>query len=166
MIEFSGIRWFQTFSHQLRSPSALTSCWPSLPSPLTFNPYLISSPHHFLSSTSQMVVAGFSAHTDLSKAQEIRNEVHRVTRNLKECQALSQTYNQRERLFGMPVTQVGVGEGVVTGVGKWGSHRGVGEGCGCTGGGGEGCGHTEGVGEECGHTVGGGAAQVEVGMHI
>ena len=71
-----------------------------------------------------MVVAGFSAHTDLSKAQEIRNEVHRVTRNLKECQALSQTYNQRERLFGMPVTQVGVGEGVVTGVGKWGSHRG------------------------------------------
>ena len=53
-----------------------------------------------------MVVAGFSAHTDLSKAQEIRNEVHRVTRNLKECQSLSQTYNQRERLFGMPVTQV------------------------------------------------------------
>ena len=56
----------------------------------------------------QMVVAGFSTHTDLSKAQEIRNEVHRVTRNLKECQSLSQTYNQRERLFGMPVTQVGV----------------------------------------------------------
>ena len=101
MIEFSGIHWLQTFSHQLRSPSALTSFWPSLPSPLTFNPYLISSPHHFLSSTSQMVVAGFSAHTDLSKAQEIRNEVHRVMRNLKECQALSQTYNQRERLFGM-----------------------------------------------------------------
>ena len=43
---------------------------------------------------SQMVVAGFSAHTDLSKAQEIRNEVHRVTHNLKECQSLSQTYNQ------------------------------------------------------------------------
>ena len=64
-----------------------------------------------------MVVAGFSAHTDLSKAQEIRNEVHRVTRNLKECQSLSQTYNQRERLFGMPVTQVGA----------W-SHR---WGCGC-----------------------------------
>ena len=70
-----------------------------------------------------MVVAGFSAHTDLSKAQEIRNEVHRVTRNLKECQALSQTYNQRERLFGMPVTQV-EGEGCGhRGVGEWGSHR-------------------------------------------
>ena len=50
---------------------------------------------------------------------EIRNEMHRVTRNLKECQSLSQTYNQRERLFGMPVTQV---RGVVTQVGAW-SHR-------------------------------------------
>ena len=50
---------------------------------------------------------------------EIRNEMHRVTRNLKECQSLSQTYNQRERLFGMPATQVGA----------W-SHR---WGCGCYG---------------------------------
>ena len=54
----------------------------------------------------QMVVAGFSGHTDLSKAQEIRNEVRRVTNNLKESQGLAQKYNQRERLFGLPVTQV------------------------------------------------------------
>nr|WAW84827.1 axonemal dynein heavy chain 1 [Halisarca dujardinii] len=55
--------------------------------------------------TLQMVVAGFSGHTDLSKAQEIRNDVRRVTNNMKECQQLAQKYNQRERLFGLPVTQ-------------------------------------------------------------
>ncbi|KAI8481625.1 Dynein heavy chain 1, axonemal [Branchiostoma belcheri] len=47
--------------------------------------------------TLQMVVAGFAAHTDISKAHEIANE-------LKESQELAQTYNNRERLFEMPVT--------------------------------------------------------------
>ena len=52
-----------------------------------------------------MIVAGFSGHTDLTKAPEIRNDVRRVTKDLKECQTLAQKYNQRERLFGLPVTQ-------------------------------------------------------------
>lgn len=53
-----------------------------------------------------MIVAGFAGNTDLSRAQEIANEVRRITKNLKECQTLAQLYNQRERLFGLPTTQV------------------------------------------------------------
>ena len=53
-----------------------------------------------------MIVAGFAGNTDLSRAQEIANEVRRIVKNLKECQSLAQLYNQRERLFGLPVTQV------------------------------------------------------------
>ncbi|CAH3196981.1 unnamed protein product, partial [Porites evermanni] len=51
-----------------------------------------------------MAVAGFAAHTDISKAHEVANEVRRLTKQLKECQALANTYNNRERLFGLPVT--------------------------------------------------------------
>ena len=54
----------------------------------------------------QMIVAGFSGRTDLSKAAETSNEVRRVIKDLKECQAQALLYNQRERLFEMPVTQV------------------------------------------------------------
>ncbi|XP_052808511.1 dynein axonemal heavy chain 1-like isoform X3 [Mya arenaria] len=54
--------------------------------------------------TLQMVVAGMAAHSDISKAHEIANEVRRVTKQLKEAQGLASTYNNRERLFGMPVT--------------------------------------------------------------
>ncbi|KAL3881803.1 hypothetical protein ACJMK2_028195, partial [Sinanodonta woodiana] len=54
--------------------------------------------------TLQMVVAGMAAHTDITKAHEIANEVRRVNKQLKEAQQLASTYNNRERLFGMPVT--------------------------------------------------------------
>lgn len=53
-----------------------------------------------------MVVAGMAAHTDISKAHEIANDVRRVHKQLKEAQTLAQTYNTRERLFGMPVSNV------------------------------------------------------------
>lgn len=53
-----------------------------------------------------MVVAGMAAHTDISRAQEIANEVRRINKQLKEAQTLAQTYNNRERLFGQPVTNV------------------------------------------------------------
>ncbi|ESO89348.1 hypothetical protein LOTGIDRAFT_210379 [Lottia gigantea] len=52
----------------------------------------------------QMVVAGMAAYTDVSKAQEVANEVRRVHKQLKEAQGLASTYNNRERLFGMPTT--------------------------------------------------------------
>ena len=55
-----------------------------------------------------MVVAGFSAHTDVKKAHEVANEVRRVVKQLKECQTLASLYNNRERLFDMPVTSVNV----------------------------------------------------------
>ncbi|XP_060076356.1 dynein axonemal heavy chain 1-like, partial [Ylistrum balloti] len=54
--------------------------------------------------TLQMVVAGMAAHTDISKAHEIANEVRRINKQLKEAQGLASTYNNRERLFGLPVT--------------------------------------------------------------
>ena len=75
---------------------------PSLSS-LLFSP--LSS---FLLSPSKMVVAGFSGRTDLGKAAETANEVRRMVKELKECQQNAQLYNQRERLFNMPVTQVSV----------------------------------------------------------
>ena len=55
-----------------------------------------------------MVVAGMAAYTDISKAHEIANEVRRVNKQLKEAQGLASTYNNRERLFGMPVTNVSI----------------------------------------------------------
>ncbi|KAM4652007.1 dynein axonemal heavy chain 1 [Discoglossus pictus] len=52
----------------------------------------------------QIVVASFSTYMDISKAHETANEVRRVHKQLKESQQLSQLYNNRERLFGLPVT--------------------------------------------------------------
>ncbi|PVD29059.1 hypothetical protein C0Q70_11656 [Pomacea canaliculata] len=54
--------------------------------------------------TLQMVVAGMAAHTDITKATEIANEMRRVNKQLRDAQGLAVTYNNRERLFGMPVT--------------------------------------------------------------
>jgi len=51
-------------------------------------------------------VAGFSGRTDLGKAAETANKVRRIVKELEECQQHAQLYNQRERLFNMPVTQV------------------------------------------------------------
>lgn len=56
----------------------------------------------------QMVVAGFSGYTDISRAHEVANEVRRVGKQLKESQTMAQTYNNRDRLFGIPVTNVSV----------------------------------------------------------
>ncbi|XP_069045720.1 dynein axonemal heavy chain 1 isoform X1 [Lepisosteus oculatus] len=54
--------------------------------------------------TLQMVVAGFLAYTDMGRAHEVANEARRVSKQLKESQQMAQVYNNRERLFGMPVT--------------------------------------------------------------
>ncbi|XP_077133083.1 dynein axonemal heavy chain 1 isoform X2 [Ranitomeya variabilis] len=54
--------------------------------------------------TLQMVVAGFSTHVDIHRAHEIANEVRRVHKQLKESQQQAQLYNNRERLFSLPVT--------------------------------------------------------------
>ena len=53
-----------------------------------------------------MIVAGFTDRTDLNKAAEIANEVCRVMKDLKDCHAQVILYNQRERFFNLPVTQV------------------------------------------------------------
>lgn len=47
-----------------------------------------------------------AAHSDIGKAHEVANEMRRVHKQLKEAQGLAQIYNNRERLFGMPVTNV------------------------------------------------------------
>ncbi|XP_054472107.1 dynein axonemal heavy chain 1 [Anoplopoma fimbria] len=52
----------------------------------------------------QMVVAGFAGHADMDHAHEVANEVRRTSKQLKECQTMAQTYNNRERLLGIPVT--------------------------------------------------------------
>ena len=50
-----------------------------------------------------------AAHSEIQKGHEIANEMRRVNKQLKEAQALAVTYNNRERLFGMPVTNVSYG---------------------------------------------------------
>ncbi|XP_026131005.1 dynein heavy chain 1, axonemal isoform X1 [Carassius auratus] len=52
----------------------------------------------------QMTVAGLSGYTNLGRAHEVANEVRRVSKQLKECQEMAQLYNNRERLFGKPVS--------------------------------------------------------------
>lgn len=56
----------------------------------------------------QLVVAGFSIHVEISRAHEIANEVRRVKKQLKDCQQLAMLYNNRERIFGLPITNVGL----------------------------------------------------------
>lgn len=56
----------------------------------------------------QLVVAGFSTHVDITRAHEIANEVRRVKKQLKDCQQLAMLYNNRERIFGLPITNVGL----------------------------------------------------------
>ena len=53
-----------------------------------------------------MNVAGLSAHSNIDKAHEVANECRRLNKSLKECQELSSVYNNRERLFGIPITNV------------------------------------------------------------
>ncbi|XP_035886761.1 dynein heavy chain 1, axonemal isoform X2 [Phyllostomus discolor] len=52
----------------------------------------------------QLVVAGFSTHVEIARAHEIANEVRRVKKQLKDCQQLAMLYNNRERIFGLPIT--------------------------------------------------------------
>lgn len=56
----------------------------------------------------QMSVAGLSAHTSIERSHEVANECRKLNKALKECQELAQTYNNRERLLGLPVTNVSV----------------------------------------------------------
>lgn len=56
----------------------------------------------------QLVVAGFSTHVEIARAHEIANEVRRVKKQLKDCQQLAMLYNNRERIFGLPITNVGL----------------------------------------------------------
>lgn len=53
-----------------------------------------------------MNVAGLSAHSNLEKAHEVANDCKRLNKALKECQEMATTYNNRERLFGLAVTNV------------------------------------------------------------
>ena len=54
-----------------------------------------------------MQVGAMQLYSEIQRGHEYANEMRRVNKNLKECQQLSFTYNNRERLFGMPITNVG-----------------------------------------------------------
>ena len=53
-----------------------------------------------------MSVAGLSGHMSMDRAAEVANECRKLNKALKECVEASQTYNNRERLLGLPVTNV------------------------------------------------------------
>ncbi|XP_030276430.1 dynein heavy chain 1, axonemal [Sparus aurata] len=52
----------------------------------------------------KMLVAGFTSHINIDHAHEVANEVRRICDTLNEYQTMAQTYNTREHLFGIPVT--------------------------------------------------------------
>nr|XP_033782541.1 dynein heavy chain 1, axonemal isoform X1 [Geotrypetes seraphini]XP_033782544.1 dynein heavy chain 1, axonemal isoform X1 [Geotrypetes seraphini]XP_033782545.1 dynein heavy chain 1, axonemal isoform X1 [Geotrypetes seraphini]XP_033782546.1 dynein heavy chain 1, axonemal isoform X1 [Geotrypetes seraphini]XP_033782547.1 dynein heavy chain 1, axonemal isoform X1 [Geotrypetes seraphini] len=56
----------------------------------------------------QMALAGLPAYMDIGRAHEIANEVRRLQKQLKESQQMALLYNNRERLFGMPITNYDV----------------------------------------------------------
>lgn len=64
--------------------------------------------HVTLAFVSQLAVAGFSAHMDINRAHEIANEARRIKKQLKDSQQMALLYNNRERIFGTPVTSVSV----------------------------------------------------------
>ncbi|CAF4566002.1 unnamed protein product [Rotaria socialis] len=51
-----------------------------------------------------MSVASLSSHTSIERSHEVANECRKLNKILKECQEASLTYNNRERLLGLPVT--------------------------------------------------------------
>ncbi|XP_014851660.1 PREDICTED: dynein heavy chain 1, axonemal [Poecilia mexicana] len=52
----------------------------------------------------QGVVAEFVGYDDIDLAHEIANKAKRAKAQLKQCQSLSETYNTRERLLGLPIS--------------------------------------------------------------
>ncbi|TNN40910.1 Dynein heavy chain 1, axonemal [Liparis tanakae] len=54
----------------------------------------------------KILISGFAAHTELDHAHEIANKVRSKSKQLQECQTMARTYNTRERLLGLPVTNV------------------------------------------------------------
>lgn len=54
----------------------------------------------------QMMAAGMRGYTDINKAHEYANEARRINKQMKEAQQLAVIYNNRERLFKLPITGV------------------------------------------------------------
>lgn len=53
-----------------------------------------------------MSVANIPGLSEIGKAHEYANHCRRLQKDLKDAQADASKYNNRERLFGMPVTSV------------------------------------------------------------
>lgn len=51
-----------------------------------------------------MMAAGMRGYTDINKAHEYANEARRINKQMKEAQQLAVIYNNRERLFKLPIT--------------------------------------------------------------
>lgn len=56
----------------------------------------------------QLTVGGFSVQSDVNQAHELAEDARDVRKQLKELQELAVLYNNRERLFGVKVTDVSV----------------------------------------------------------
>ena len=53
-----------------------------------------------------MQIAGIQIYSDIGRGHEYANEMRRLYKNLKEVKKLASIYNNRERLFGVPITNV------------------------------------------------------------
>lgn len=53
-----------------------------------------------------MQVNGFANIGSMEHVHEMANDMRRTSKQLKECQAKALTFNSRERLFSLPLTNV------------------------------------------------------------
>jgi len=73
----------------------------------SFHRRLLASCKHFFGvCIIQMQVAGMPAYTDITKAHEIANLARRLQKDLRDAINDAAKYNNRERLFDMPITNV------------------------------------------------------------
>lgn len=59
-----------------------------------------------------MQVGGFADLGNIDEAHEVAVEIRRTGKALREAVAMAQTLNTRERLFGLPITNVSERESV------------------------------------------------------
>lgn len=53
-----------------------------------------------------MMVSSMASYSEIGKAQEVANEVRRIYKQLMDAQNMGGLLNSRERLFGLPNTNV------------------------------------------------------------
>ncbi|XP_053933024.1 dynein axonemal heavy chain 1 [Cuculus canorus] len=99
-------KWAASFWPQKISMQTESVCLQHLEDEDKFRKIQVVDQHGFQDKLEEMqlTIGGFSIQVDVSQAQELANKTREVKKQLKELQNLAVLYNNRERIFGMKVT--------------------------------------------------------------